>query len=195
MSGSAAGGATYPVGTIAKLLLLTERHVQNLAASGVLPKADRGRYELVPVVQAYIRYLRDRTVGGDLSGDENLANAKGRMVKARARMAELEADLLDGTLLRRAAVEAGWERVLVALRMRILALPSKAAPVMHAAPTLAEASAILTAAVHDLLSELARLPVYADDAGGSGSAGVDPEREVGFGAAGASAEAHDLAMG
>jgi hypothetical protein len=43
---------TYSVSTIAKLLILTERQVQALAKDGVLPKAERGRYALVPVVQA-----------------------------------------------------------------------------------------------------------------------------------------------
>ena len=123
----------------------------------------------------------------------NLANAKGRMVKARARMAEAEADLLDGSLLRRAAVEAAWERVLVALRMRILALPAKAAPVMHAAPTLAEASAVLTTAVHDVLTELARIPVYAADAEGAG--GIAAERADEPDDPEAAATADDLAMG
>ncbi len=194
MSGAAGStGATYPVGTMAKLLLMTERNVAGLAQRGVIPKSERGRYELVPVVQAYIRYLRDRTIGGDMTGDENLANAKGRMVKARARMAEAEADLLDGTVLRRAAVEAAWERVLVALRMRILALPAKAAPVMHAAPTLAEASAVLTTAVHDLLTELARIPVYAVDADGAG--GIAAERADEPEDSTAATTADDLAMG
>ena len=178
---------------MAKLLLMTERNVSGLAQRGVIPKSERGRYELVPVVQAYIRYLRDRTIGGDMTGDENLANAKGRMVKARARMAEAEADLLDGTVLRRAAVEAAWERVLVALRMRILALPAKAAPVMHAAPTLAEASAVLTTAVHDLLTELARIPVYAVDADGAG--GIAAERADEPEDPAAATTADDLAMG
>ncbi len=44
---------THPVETIAKLLILTERRVQQLAREGILPKAEHGRYELVPVVQAY----------------------------------------------------------------------------------------------------------------------------------------------
>ena len=174
MSEVAAGSKTYPVGTIAKLLLLTERRVQQMTKDGVLPRVGRGRYEIVPVVQGYIRYLRDRTVGGDLTGGENLANAKGRMVQARARIAETEADLLDGSLLQRAAVETAWERVLVALRMSILALPTKAAPIVHAAPTLAEASAILTTVVHDLLANLSRIPVYAT--GADRFSGTDPER-------------------
>jgi hypothetical protein len=36
---------TYPVGVIAKLLMLTERRVQQLAAEGSIPKAQHGRYE------------------------------------------------------------------------------------------------------------------------------------------------------
>ena len=62
---------TYPVSTIAKLLILTERQVQSLAKQGVLPKTERARYELVPVVQAYIRYLRERAMGGAVGGTED----------------------------------------------------------------------------------------------------------------------------
>jgi hypothetical protein len=36
------GAATHPVATIAKLLLLTERRMQQLTREGVLPRADRG---------------------------------------------------------------------------------------------------------------------------------------------------------
>ena len=57
--------AAYPVTTIAKLLILTERQVQSLARQGVMPKADRGRYELVPVVRAYIRCLRETLIPED----------------------------------------------------------------------------------------------------------------------------------
>ena len=69
---------TYATGTIAKLLMLTDRHVRRLTAEGVFPSAGPSRYELAPVVQAYIRYLRDRT-GGD-AGDD-VAKSKGRLLK------------------------------------------------------------------------------------------------------------------
>lgn len=39
---------TYPVATIAKLLLLSDRRVQQLTKEGVIPKEERGRYELAP---------------------------------------------------------------------------------------------------------------------------------------------------
>ena len=56
---------TYPVNVISKLLDLTPQRVGQLVSAGVIPKAERGRYELVPCVRGYIRYLRDRAVGAD----------------------------------------------------------------------------------------------------------------------------------
>ena len=41
---------TYPVSTIAKLFNLTERRVQQLASEGVIPKPERGKYDLVASV-------------------------------------------------------------------------------------------------------------------------------------------------
>ena len=52
--------ATHSVATIASLLMLSERRVQQLTREGVIPRAERGRYELVPAVQGYVRYLQER---------------------------------------------------------------------------------------------------------------------------------------
>src|SRR3970282_753223 len=60
---------TYPVAVISKLLDLTPRRVQHLANEGVIPRAEKGRYELVPAVRGYIRYLRDRSIGRDGEGE------------------------------------------------------------------------------------------------------------------------------
>ena len=75
---------TYPVSTIAKLLILTERQVQSLAKDGVLPKAERGRYVLVPVVQSYIRYLRERAIGGGMGGSDDPGEGRHRRDGSRA---------------------------------------------------------------------------------------------------------------
>ena len=68
---------TYPIATIAMLLMCTPRWVQHLSREGVIPKAERGHYELVPAVQGYIKYLRDRTIGADLpdGGGDHKINA------------------------------------------------------------------------------------------------------------------------
>src|SRR5918997_5815277 len=81
--------ATYPAETIARLLDLTPRRVQQLVAEGVIPRAERGRYEVVPVVRAYVRYLRERAMASEV-GQDAFAQHRARLTKARADMAELE---------------------------------------------------------------------------------------------------------
>lgn len=85
-----AGAPTYPVSTIAKLLLLSDRRVQQLTKEGVIPKAERGRYELAPAVQGYIRYLQERSLRTD-SSPIDYHMEKARLTKAQADSAEIEA--------------------------------------------------------------------------------------------------------
>ena len=54
--------ATQPIGVIARLLDLSERRVQQLSREGVIPKAERGQYDLIGSVRGYVRYLRDQAL-------------------------------------------------------------------------------------------------------------------------------------
>ena len=60
---------TYSTTTIAKLLKLSERRVQQLTKDGIIPKVDRGKYELVPAVHGYIDYLRHQ-MSAEVSTDD-----------------------------------------------------------------------------------------------------------------------------
>ncbi len=58
--------ATYPLNTISEILDVTERRVHQLVQDGVIPKnSERGRYELIPTVRAYVHWLRDRSLYGE----------------------------------------------------------------------------------------------------------------------------------
>lgn len=81
---------TYPVATIAKLLLLSDRRVQQLTKEGVIPKAERGRYELAPAVQGYVRFLQERSLRSD-SSPIDYHMEKARLTKAQADSAEIDA--------------------------------------------------------------------------------------------------------
>lgn len=81
---------TYPVAIIAKLLLLSDRRVQQLTKEGVIPKAERGRYELAPAVQGYVRFLQERSLRSD-SSPIDYHMEKARLTKAQADSAEIEA--------------------------------------------------------------------------------------------------------
>lgn len=164
---------TYPTSTIAKLLMLTERRVQQLTAENVIPRAERGRYELVPAVQGYIRYLQDRRAVSDTGSGDPISDAKMRLLKARARAAEAEADQLEGKLLDRAEVERSWTTLVLNMRARMLAIPTRAAPRVLAAQSLAEASALLEQFITDALNELAQQSIEPDQADGQPGASAD----------------------
>jgi phage terminase Nu1 subunit (DNA packaging protein) len=68
---------------MAEMLQLSPRRLQQLATEGIIPKISRGRYELAPVVQAYINYLRERTLPGEMNAvllDEALAQLRAVLV-------------------------------------------------------------------------------------------------------------------
>ena len=56
---------------------------QSTGKDGVLPKSTRGRYELVPVVRAYIRFLREKTVNTDVGADDYAAH-RARLTSAKS---------------------------------------------------------------------------------------------------------------
>jgi phage terminase Nu1 subunit (DNA packaging protein) len=182
---------TYSVEIIAKLLVLTPRRVQQLTKEGVLPKAERGRYELAPVVQAYVKYLRDRNIGAE-DPAADIGAFRARLVKAKARAAEIEVEGMDGTRLMRSEVERAWQAILIPLRAAVLALPTRAAAQVAAAETPNEAREILKHIVNDLLEILSGSPVYAerDSAGEDGA--VD---DVGAESAEAAADADGEPVG
>lgn len=50
----------YPVAQIAAALNLKPRRIQQLAAAGIIPRAERGRYNLAESIAGYVRYLQDQ---------------------------------------------------------------------------------------------------------------------------------------
>lgn len=77
-----------------KLLMVTDQWLRTLASRGYIPKAVKGKYPLVAVVQGYIRFLKDeerRT--SKVQADSGLKAARQREVELR--IAEKEGRLVD----------------------------------------------------------------------------------------------------
>jgi phage terminase Nu1 subunit (DNA packaging protein) len=153
-----AANNTVPLSTIAKLLDLTERRVNQLAKDGVLPKSERGRYELVPVVRAYIRFLREKTVNTDVGADDYAAH-RARLTSAKADMAEMEREQMKSNLIPADDVADAWDAMVSNMRAKLLSIPTKSATQTFAAKNVTEAKSILKDAVNDALKELAAIQV------------------------------------
>jgi phage terminase Nu1 subunit (DNA packaging protein) len=174
-----------PIGVIARLLDLSERRIQQLSRDGVIPKAERGQYDLVAAVRGYVAYLRNLAVRAQ-AGAPDFGVERARLIKAKADIAEMEASGRRGELLPAEDVEAAWTAVLARLRARLLVLPDRLAPLCHEETTIAGVRDQIRKAVREALDELAATPVTAVDPDGPGAVGdggaavaLDPETAAG----------------
>ena len=90
----------YPKETIANLLNISERRIEQLSKQKIIPKAGRGVYDLGPTVQAYVRYLQGICNGSIRSDepsdlDKRLLEAKVLERESKARQAKYRADKME----------------------------------------------------------------------------------------------------
>jgi len=173
--------ATQPIGVIAKLLDLSERRVQQLSREGVIPKAERGQYDLIGSVRGYVGYLRDQAAKAQ-AGAPDYAAERARFIRARADLAEMEAEEKRRSLIAAEQIEAAWIAVLALLRTRLLALPDRLAPQAYEQSTVGDTRNLIRAAIREVLDDLAQpeieLEADIDHGECAHSAGVtDPEAD------------------
>lgn len=172
---------TYPVDTIAKLLLLTPRRVQQLSAEGIIPRAERGRYELAPAVQGYIRFLQERHLGadGDDGGDATLAAEKLKKLAAEREMKEMERDERRGRLHDEQAIIKTYAGRIVAVRAKMLSIPKKLAPQLIEMSDPVEVETLIKAEVYAALRELGTAAQSLPDAASGEREGAEQEPDSG----------------
>lgn len=149
---------------------ITMRRVQELGAQGVIPKKDRGRYVLGPACLTYAEYQRMNPSGGK---GFDLTDERTRLTRFQADNEEMKKKQMSGELFPAESVLKLWERHIMDCRSRLLALPTKIAPVAYACKTIQEVQAATEKLVHEALNELKSIEVsdYAKDV----EAEVEPE--------------------
>lgn len=134
---------------LASLLMVTTRRIQQLVQQGHIQKAKHGSYLLEPAVQGYLQFIQGKT-----QAPEDYHAEKARLVKHQADKAEIEVKTLSGELVRAADVEAEWTDMLSAMKSRLMAIPSKAAPIVAAEDNPAQVIDIIEDLVREALQEL-----------------------------------------
>ena len=142
----------YPAKVIASLFDITERRVQQLVAQGVIPKTERGRYELFPAVQGYIKFLRERKLSEAVV---SLDEARQRKLAAEAELAEIELAKARADVVRIDDVARQWDAILSGVRTRLLALPTKVAPMVAVENDQSIVKEMIEDGVYSALGELA----------------------------------------
>jgi len=120
----------YPAATLAKLLNLTERRIQQLAKEGILIKVQSGKYDLVRSVQGYVKYLQDRAMGrqdAHYTDPTDIRLERKRLIKAQADNAECEYQVRRGELVALDVVKDLFNEVAVLYGSSLDALPGRLA--------------------------------------------------------------------
>jgi len=154
--------------TIAKIFQVTVRRIQQLTQDGIIQTieaTDGGRkvrrYDLMPTIMQYIKYLSDKANGreqkaNNASKEEEKLQAEIDMKKAKAKIAQLELDELEGRMHSADDVEAMTTDLVLAVRSALLSMPGQLSVDVADVSNAAEASEIIKQAVNDILDELSR---------------------------------------
>lgn len=148
---------------LANLFGVSVRQIQRLTLDGIIEPIGNDRpykYDLQTVCPQYCKYLENKAANGaqrkviaDL--EEEKLRAESRIKKARAEMAELQANELAGKLHRAEDVEAITTDHVLYMRSMLMAMPGKLAVDLAAIQTAAEAAERVKQEVYYILTNLA----------------------------------------
>lgn len=161
--------ATHPVGTIAKLLMLSPRRVQQLTADGVIPRAERGRYEIAPAVQGYIKYLQDRAITGN--GDIDYATEKSRLTKAQADLAEIEVARSRGDVVGAEQLTRNLTNLFTEIRTNMRNIPGRVSSSLLGLTDERKLKTVLLAEIDQALTSLSEMDMDIVDSDEENAAG------------------------
>ena len=109
---------------------LTHGRVHQLTKKGVLERDDDQKYDLQQSVLNYIEHLRAHSVE-HVNLNMSAAEAKQRKLIAEATLAEIEMNLKKGIFIEVNDILPELERMMTAFKTKMLAIPSKIAPVLY----------------------------------------------------------------
>ena len=142
---------------LADHLGISTTRVSQLKSARILPDAPHGKHDLDACRASYLEHLREVAAGRmakDGSGFD-LVTERARLAAAQAERVERENAVAEGKYLEVATFHLMMTSAFSRVRSRLLALPSKLAPLVAPAMTSSAAQATLKSAVYEALDELA----------------------------------------
>ncbi len=141
--------------TIASMIGVTDRRVRQMAEEGIIEKVGHGRFELMDTMRRYIDYLRNT---GEASAEEmdlvkKYDHEKMLHEAAKREAAELKLAVMKGSLHEAEVVEKVMTKMLSTFRAKILAIPSKVAPVLIARNEIAVIQDLIQKEIYETLEE------------------------------------------
>ena len=138
-NGKVAGGGYYRVEINAQRFGVTVRRIQQLTQEGVLPTTETvegRRYDLVPTIQSYVKYLSDKAYGKNRSEKENeLREQKMRaeiaLKESQGELHRLRTDIAAGKYISVEEVILDYTRFFVTFKNFAMAIPARVADMIN----------------------------------------------------------------
>jgi Phage DNA packaging protein, Nu1 subunit of terminase len=140
----------------AKHIFLSLDRLKKLIDKGAITRQDPGQYDLDQVRKEYIENLRAvfTTRGTSVEQGIDLTRERARLAKEQADAQQMKNDMQRGDLVEINDVTKTVEEQFLATRAKLLALPTKYGPIIHASADSAEAQEVLREAIVEALDEL-----------------------------------------
>lgn len=150
-------GTEVSVAELAVLLGLSADRVYQLIRGGTFQTVRRGRLMLADSLQRYVHSIKKVSVSDeDVALEWEKRGAEVTLKTARAKIAKLEADELEGKMHRSEDVAAMTEDLIYTVRGSLMALPGRLAVDVAETATPAEAAEIIRKETHAIMRELAQ---------------------------------------
>ncbi len=146
--------------SLEKMIGVSDRRIRQLAEEGIVVRAAKGRYKMVESITNYILSLKVamEAAGTDFQdGELDLEEEKAIHERVKRHISELKLQVMKGELHRSGDVERVMTDMLVSIRARLLAMPTKLAPLLVARN---DAGYIRTAINREVLDALNELKDY-----------------------------------
>ncbi|NLH00787.1 hypothetical protein [Clostridium thermosuccinogenes] len=137
---------------------ITDRRVRQLREEGIISEVSRGKYDLIECTRRYCAYLRELANASNNDGKEvklNYDTEHALLEKAKREKAELQLRVMKGELHLGTDVEEVMTDMITKAKMKLLALPAKAADLVIGRKDINTIENILQKLIEEALNELA----------------------------------------
>ena len=138
---------------LAKVIGLSERHLQRLSQEGIIKKNDKGKYLLYESIRSYINYLKEIESTPQQLQEEKLKNEI-EYLKTRDRKENIKIKILEADLHEASDVKRVMNNIISGLKGQLQTIPYKLAPLVIGIDNLGEIQEIITNNINSVLLEL-----------------------------------------
>jgi len=131
---------------------ITDRRYRQMADEDIVPRVEKGKIDFVSATKALIDYYRRLSEG---QGSFSLTDERTRLTRINADRKELDLKIVQGELIHVDIAMQQWGQVVMTIRSKLLAIPTKLSPLVLGCQNLPEIKETIERSIHEVMSELA----------------------------------------